>query len=168
MWIDLNCLLDRAGSSIEHSDVPSHGVAASNSVPPQGGSSSSSYVPLGYPSGFYGQYSPLVSRPSDGLPMYPNPPYFLPATPHVQPPQMHVAPEGDNSGYPTQGFYPAPVFTPAYHHPQYVSRSDGQGPIPTHYSVYGAPVYSRHSSGQGEIQHGGRHEKQDGASSKAD
>jgi hypothetical protein len=155
---------------MEHSDVPSHGAAVPNSVLPQGGSQPlGSYVPLGYPPGFYGQYSPLVPKPSDGLPIYPNPPYFLAATPHVQPPQMHVAPEGDSSGYPIQGFYPAPVFTPvAYHHPQYVSRSDG--PIPTHYSVYGTPVYSRHSSGagQGGIQQGGRHEEQDGASSKAD
>ena len=124
-------------------------------------------MPLGYPPSFYGQYSPLVSKPSDGLatlPMYSNPPYFLSSVPHVQP-QMHAASEGDNNGYPTQGFYPAPVFTPvAYHHPQYVSRSDGQGPIPIQYSVY-----SR--AGQDEMQHASgsaRNEEQDRVSSKAD
>ena len=129
-------------------------------------------MPLGYPPGFYGQYSPLVSKPSDGLPMYPNPPYFLASVPHVQPPQMHPASEGDN-GYPAQGFYPAPLFAPmAYHHPQYVSRSDGHGPIPTHYPVCGTSVYPRHSVGarQDEIQHGGsaRNEERDRVSSKAD
>ena len=126
-------------------------------------------MPLGYPPGFYGQYSPLVSKPGDGLPMYPNPPYFLAPVPHVQP-QIHGVSEGDNNGYPAQGFYPAPVFTPvAYHHPQYVSRSDGQ--VPTHYSVYGTPVYPKHSgSGQGEIQHGGsaRNEERDRVSGKVD
>jgi hypothetical protein len=153
--------------------MPPQGMPVSNShgSPSQGSTqiSSSSYMPLGYPPSFYGQYSPLISKPSDGLPtlpMYSNPPYFLASVPHVQP-QMHVASEGD--GYPTPGFYPAPVFAPvAYHHPQYVPRSDGQGPIPTHYSVY-----PRHSlgAGQDEIQHGSaRNEEQDRVSpaSKAD
>ena len=126
-------------------------------------------MPLGYPPSFYGQYSPL-SKPSDGLPTLPtysNPPYFLASVPHVQP-QMHDATTSEgNHGYPTQGFYPAPVFAPAtYHHPQYVSRSDGQGPIPPHYSVY-----PRHSLGdiQDEIQHGSaRNEERDRVSSNTD
>ena len=146
--------------------MPPQGVPVSNS---HTGPSQIPSMPLGYPPGFYGQYSPLVSKPSDGLPtlpMYPNPPYFLASVPHVQP-QMHMAPEGNNNGYPTQGFYPAPVFAPmAYQHPQYVSRSDGQGPISTHYSVY-----PRHSlgAGQDEIQHGSaRNEEQDRVPSKAD
>ena len=132
--------------------MPPQGVPVSNNVPPQGGSQiSGSYMPLGYPPGFYGQYSPLVSKPGDGLSMYPNPPYFLASIPHVQPPQMITALENDNNGYPTQGFYPAPVLAPvAYHHPQYASRSDGQGPLPTHYSVYGTPLYTKHSSGAGQ------------------
>ena len=126
-------------------------------------------MPLGYPPSFYGQYSPLVSKPIDALPtlpIYSNPPYFLPSVPHVQP-QIHAALEGDINGYPAQGFYPAPVFTPVtYHHPQYVSRLDGQGSISTHYSAN-----PRHSLGtrQDEIQHGSaRNEEQDKVSSKAD
>ena len=153
--------------------MPPQGMPISNSHsgPSQGGSqiSSSSYMPLGYPPSFYGQYSPLVSKSSDALPtlpMYSNPPYFLASVPHVQP-QIHAALEGDNNGYPAQGFYPAPVFAPvAYHHPQYVSRLDGQGPISTHYSVN-----PRHSLGarQDEIQHGSaRNEERDKVSSKAD
>lgn len=132
------------------------------------------YVPLGYSPGFYSQYPPLVSKSGDGPPMYPNPPYFLASIPHVQP-HFHGTSGGVNNGYPTQGFYTAPVLTPvAYHHPQYLSRSDGQSSVPTHHcnSVYGTPVYPRHSSGagQGEIQHGGsiRYEEQDRVSSKAD
>jgi hypothetical protein len=152
--------------------MPPQAVAVSNSHsgPSQGSSqiSSSSYMPLGYPPSFYGQYS--LSRPSDGLPTLPtysNPPYFLASVPHVQP-QMHAASSSEgNNGYPTQGFYPAPVFAPvAYHHPQYVSRSDGQGPIPMHYSVY-----PRHSLGarREDIQHGSaRNEDQDRVSSNAD
>jgi len=160
---------DRAGSSV---NMGPHGVPVSNSVA-SGSQISSSYMPLGYPPSFYGQYSPLVPKPSDGLPMYPNPPYLLASVPHVQPPQMHVASEGDNSGYLTHGFYPAPVFAPvAYHHPQYVSRSDSHGPIPSHYSVCGTSVYPRHSLGarQDEIPHGGsaRIEEQDRDSRKAD
>ena len=135
-------------------------VSTSHSGPSQS-SSSSSYMPLGSPPSFYGQYSPLVAKPSDGLPtlpIYSNPPYFLATAPHVQP-QMYAPSEGDNNGYPIQGFYPAPVFAPvAYHHPQ--------GPIPTHYSVY-----PRHSlgAGQDEIQHGSaRNEGRDRVSSKTD
>lgn len=129
-----------------------------------------SYVPLGYPPGLYGQYSPLLSKPSDGLPtlpMYSNPPYFLSSVPHVQP-QMDAS-EGDSNAYPTQAFYPTPVFTPvAYHHPQYVSRLDGQGPIPMQYSVYARQSLG---AGQDEIQHvsgSARNEEQDRVSSKAD
>lgn len=151
--------------------MPPQGLPIPNS---HGGPSqqitSTSYMPLGYPPGFYGQYSPLVSKPSDGLPlpMYSNPPYFLSSVPHVQP-QIHVASEGDNNGYPAQGFYPAPVFAPvAYHHPQYVSRSDSQGPIPMQYSVY--PRQSL-GAGQDEIQHASgsaRNEEQDRVTSKGD
>jgi hypothetical protein len=70
-----------------------------------------------------------------------------------------------NHGYSNQGFYPAPVFAPvAYHHHQYVPRSDGQGPIPPHYSVY-----PRHSLGaiQDEI-HGNEDSEKDRVSSNAD
>ncbi|KAF8803632.1 hypothetical protein BYT27DRAFT_7195488 [Phlegmacium glaucopus] len=166
---------DRASSSIDHSDFSQQGMSVSNSVPPQSGSQiPGSLMPLSYHPGFYGQYSPLVSKPSDGLPipMYTNPPYFLAPVPHGHP-QMHGASEGDSDGYPAQAFYPAPVFTPvAYHHPQYVSRSDGPGPIPTPYPIYGTPVYPKHSSGAGqdEIQHGGstRSEERDRVSNTAD
>ena len=128
-------------------------------------------MPVGYPPSFYGQYSPLVSKPNDGLPtlpVYSNPPYFLASVPHLQP-QMHAVSDRDHSGYPTQGFYPPPVFSPmSYHHPHYVSRSDG--PIPTHYSAYprhplaGQDEILQHASASGSA----RNEEQDRVSSRAD
>ena len=67
---------------------------------------------LEYSPGFYDQYSPPVSKPSDGgLPMYPDLLYLLASVP-FQPPQIHMASEGDNHGHGAQEFYLAPFFAP--------------------------------------------------------
>ncbi|KIM49023.1 hypothetical protein M413DRAFT_40683, partial [Hebeloma cylindrosporum] len=116
---------DGKGSIVDHVDVPQQGMPVSHNIPPPGGPGS--YVPMGYPPGFYGQYShPILKQGECPPPAYPVPQYFLTSVPpHIQP-QLHGVPDGQNNQYTAQGYYQATVLTPMPYHPTYaIPRPDG-------------------------------------------
>ena len=93
-----------------------------NTVHPQTGSLPG-YAPLGYPPGFYSQYSmaPLVPRPGDSMQMYHSPPWFLASVPG----QPWLGTLEDE--HLTEGFFLAPVFAPISYHSQKYFLGAGQG-----------------------------------------
>jgi len=162
---------DHAGSIGDYADVSQQGMPVSHNIPPPGGSGS--YIPMGYPPGFYGQHPhPVLKQGECPPPVYPVPQYFLASVPpHIQP-QLHGVPDGENNQYTAQGYYQATVLATMPYHPTYViPRPDGGLP-PPQYPVY-SPMYSKQpllGDEQGEEVNGGGlvNENQEGVDGKAE
>lgn len=141
-------------------------MPVSHNIPPPGGSGS--YMPMGYPPGFYGQHPHLVLKQGECPPPgYPVPQYFLAsAPPHIQP-QLH---DGENNQYPAQGYYQAAVLATMPYHPTYAIPRDGGPPLPQYPGF--SPMYPKQSllsDEQGEEVDGGGlgNEDQEGVDGKA-
>ena len=144
-------------------------MPVSHNIPPPG---PGSYMHMGYPPGFYGQYPHPVLKPGEcPPPVYPVPQYFLASVPPIQP-QLQGPTDGENNQYTGQGYYQAAVLATMPYHPTYaIPRADG-GPLPPHYPAY-SPMYPKPAplgDEQGEEVNGGGlgNEDQEGVDGKAE